>query len=84
MTRVLAKDLGRPEAGGILVNCLAPGPTGTDLFYKGKSEQLVETIGNFSPQARIGTPEEIAEAVLFLASSSWTSGQVLRVNRAMA
>lgn len=84
MTKVLAKDLGRPDAGGILVNCVAPGPTGTDLFYKGKSEQLVNTIANFNPQARIGTPEEIAEAVLFLAGSSWTNGQILRVNGGMA
>lgn len=84
MTRVLAKDLGRPEAGGILVNCVAPGPTGTELFYKGKSEQVVKMISNFNPQGRIGKPEEIAEAVLFLASSSWTSGQILRVNGGMA
>ncbi|KAH8787825.1 hypothetical protein F5883DRAFT_530956 [Diaporthe sp. PMI_573] len=84
MTKVLAKDLGRPDAGGILVNCVAPGPTGTDLFYKGKSEQLVNMIANFNPQARIGTPEEIAEAVLFLAGSSWTNGQILRVNGGMA
>lgn len=84
MTRVLSKDLGRPDAGGILVNCVAPGPTGTDLFYQGKSEQLVNMIANFNPQARIGTPEEIAEAVLFLAGSTWTNGQILRVNGGMA
>lgn len=84
ITRVLSKDLGRPGAGGILVNCVAPGPTGTDLFYKGKSEEVVNMIANFNPQARIGTPEEIAEAVLFLAGSTWTNGQILRVNGGMA
>lgn len=79
MTRLLGKDLGRR---GIAVNCMAPGPTATELFYKGKSEQLIKTIAGFSPYKRIGTPEETAEVLLFLSGkpSSWISGQVLRVN----
>ncbi|KAI1459733.1 NAD(P)-binding protein [Annulohypoxylon moriforme] len=81
MTRVMGKDLGRK---GILVNAVAPGPTGTELFYRGKSEELLKTIANFNPQGRIGTPEEIAEAIVFLAQSSWVSGQVLRANGGMA
>ncbi len=39
MTRVMAKDL---AAMGIYVNVVAPGPTGNDLFYKGKTEQVVK------------------------------------------
>ncbi|KAI6093529.1 hypothetical protein F4821DRAFT_220819 [Hypoxylon rubiginosum] len=81
MTRVISKDLGRK---GILVNCVAPGPTGTDLFFRGKSEELLKTIAGFNPQGRIGTPEEIAEAVVFLSQSSWVSGQVVRANGGMA
>ncbi|KAI1175020.1 NAD(P)-binding protein [Nemania sp. FL0916] len=81
MTRVISKDLGRR---GILVNAVAPGPTGTELFFRGKSEEMLKTIANFNPQGRIGTPEEIAEAVIFLAQSSWVSGQVLRANGGMA
>ncbi|KAI1101482.1 NAD(P)-binding protein [Jackrogersella minutella] len=81
MTRVMSKDLGRK---GILVNAVAPGPTGTELFFRGKSEELLKTIANFNPQGRIGTPEEIAEVVVFLAHSSWVSGQVLRANGGMA
>ncbi|KAI0852143.1 NAD(P)-binding protein [Daldinia vernicosa] len=81
MTRVISKDLGRK---GILVNAVAPGPTGTELFYRGKSDELLKTIANFSPQGRIGTPEEIAEVVVFLAHSTWVSGQVLRANGGMA
>lgn len=81
MTRVMNKDLGRK---GILVNAVAPGPTGTELFFRGKSEELLKTIANFSPQGRIGTPEEVAEAVVFLAHSSWVSGQVIRANGGMA
>ncbi|KAK6955868.1 hypothetical protein Daesc_003513 [Daldinia eschscholtzii] len=81
MTRVISKDLGRK---GILVNAVAPGPTGTELFFRGKSEELLKTIANFSPQGRIGTPEEIAEVIVFLSHSSWVSGQVLRANGGMA
>ena len=83
MTRVLSKDLARK---GIMVNCVAPGPTGTELFYKGKSEQVLNMIKGFNPQGRIGTPEEIAGVVGFLVGegSSWLTGQVVRVNGGMA
>jgi 3-oxoacyl-[acyl-carrier protein] reductase len=83
MTRVLSKDLARK---GIMVNCVAPGPTATDLFIKGKSEQLLKMIAGFNPQGRIGTPEEIADVTSFLAGegSKWVTGQVLRVNGGMA
>jgi len=83
MGRVLAKDLGKQ---GIRVNVVAPGPTGTDLFYKGKSEQLIQMFANANPFGKIGTPEDIADVVAFLSSegSRWISGQVIRVNGAMA
>ena len=78
-TRVLSKDLGKK---GINVNCVAPGPVGTDLFYEGKSEQVLDMINNQSPFRRVGTPEEIARVVAFLSGedSSWVSGQTWRVN----
>lgn len=81
MTRVLCKDLGRK---GILVNAVAPGPTGTELFYKGKSPEMLKMIAGFNPQGRIGTPEEAAESIVYLAESAWVSGQVLAVNGGMA
>ncbi|KAL4933193.1 putative oxidoreductase, short-chain dehydrogenase/reductase family [Aspergillus undulatus] len=83
MTRVMAKDLARQ---GILVNCIAPGPTTTGLFLEGKSDQMLNMIAGLSPFGRIGEPEEIANAVSFLCGkdSSWVSGQILRVNGAMA
>ncbi|KAG9244292.1 hypothetical protein BJ878DRAFT_77997 [Calycina marina] len=81
MTRVLSKDLG---VKGIFVNAVAPGPTGTELFYKGKSEDLLKMIAGFNPQKRIGTPEEVAATMAFLAGSPWVSGQILRVNGGMA
>lgn len=83
MTRVMAKDL---AAKGICVNAVAPGPTATDLFLKGKTEQMVKTIASLSPMNRIGKPEEIAEAIVWLSSgkSNWISGQILKANGAMA
>ena len=83
MTRVMSKDLA-PK--GISVNAIAPGPTGTELFYRGKSEQFLKTIAGMSPYNRIGEPDEVADAMAFLSSSDsrWVSGQILRVNGAMA
>ncbi|PMD38511.1 NAD(P)-binding protein [Hyaloscypha variabilis F] len=83
MTRVMSKDLARK---GIMVNCVAPGPTGTELFFHGKSEQVLKMIAGFNPQGRIGQPEEIAGVVAFLsgADSSWVTGQTIRVNGGMA
>ncbi|KAJ5577630.1 uncharacterized protein N7459_006594 [Penicillium hispanicum] len=82
MTRIMAKDLA-PK--GILVNAVAPGPTSTELFLEGKSEQVLKTIAGFSPFNRIGEPDEIASATAFLCGkdSSWMSGQILRVNGGM-
>ncbi|PMD61771.1 NAD(P)-binding protein [Hyaloscypha bicolor E] len=83
MTRVMSKDLARK---GIMVNCVAPGPTGTELFMHGKSEQVLKMIAGFNPQGRIGRPEEIAGVVGFLVGegSSWVTGQMVRVNGGMA
>jgi 3-oxoacyl-[acyl-carrier protein] reductase len=79
MTRILAKDLG-PR--GITVNAIAPGPTATEMFFQGKSQELIDTIAGFSPLGRLGKPEEIAEVAAFLAGpgSSWVSGQVIGAN----
>ena len=83
MARLLSKDLARR---GISVNAIAPGPTGTDLFYKGKPEHLLKMIAGQSPHNRIGTPEEIADAIVFLSGegSRWITGQVIKVNGGVA
>ncbi|KAJ4364059.1 hypothetical protein N0V83_009514 [Neocucurbitaria cava] len=82
MTRVLAKDLGQK---GICVNAVAPGPTATDLFFKGKPQALVDTIASWNPFKRIGEPAEIAKAIAYLSGDggSWVNGQILRVNGGM-
>lgn len=83
LTRALSKDLGRK---GIAVNCVSPGPTGTDLFFHGKSEAIIKTIASFSPTNRIGKPEEVAEVVGFLSGpeGGWVMGQNWRANGGFA
>ncbi|KAF4620379.1 hypothetical protein D9613_000451 [Agrocybe pediades] len=77
--RSLAKDLG---ARGITVNCVSPGPTDTPLFRAGKPEGVINFIAGLHPSKRLGTPQEIAPAVTFLASpaGAWVNGQNIRVN----
>jgi 3-oxoacyl-[acyl-carrier protein] reductase len=55
------------------------------LFYKGKSQELIDRIASTNPFARLGKPEEIAGAMAFLCSEggSWVNGQILRVNGGM-
>ena len=79
LTKVLAKELGSRK---ITVNTVAPGPIGTEFFFSGKSESQIEAIKRLSPQGRLGMPEEIADAVAFLAGpeSGWVNGQTIRVN----
>ena len=60
MVRILAKDLGTK---GITVNCVAPGPTATELFFQGKSEEVVKRIASANPFGRIGEPGEITRQV---------------------
>jgi len=82
MVRVLAKDL---ATKGITVNCVAPGPTATELFYQGKSDELVGRIASTNPFNRIGKPEEVAKAIAYFAGDGgrWVNGQILRVNGGM-
>lgn len=79
MTHVLAKELG---SRAITVNAVAPGPVGTDLFLSGKSDAQVAGIAKMNPFGRLGTPEDIAGVVAFLASadSGWVNGQIIRAN----
>jgi 3-oxoacyl-[acyl-carrier protein] reductase len=82
MTQILSKEM---RGRAITVNAVAPGPTATDLFLKGKSEQLIDHMAKLNPLERLGTPEDIAAAVSFLAGpdGAWINGQVLRANGGM-
>lgn len=82
LTGILAKEL---RGRNITVNAVAPGPTATALFLDGKSPELVERMSKMNPLERLGTPEDIAAAVAFLAGpdGAWINGQVLRANGGM-
>ncbi|MBS1659916.1 MAG: SDR family oxidoreductase [Bacteroidetes bacterium] len=82
LTRVASKEIGR----GIRVNSVSPGPTGTELYFKGKSPEIIARQAALSPFNRIGDPKEIAPIIVFLASDEarWISGQNYGVNGAMA
>ncbi|QDL93278.1 SDR family oxidoreductase [Paroceanicella profunda] len=82
LTGVLSKEL---RGRSITVNAVAPGPTATALFLDGKSPELIDRMSKMNPLERLGTPEDIANAVAFLAGpdGGWINGQVLRANGGM-
>jgi 3-oxoacyl-[acyl-carrier protein] reductase len=79
LTRIMAEEM---RGRRITVNAVAPGPTATELFFAGKSDEMVDRLKKLSPLERLGTPEEIAAVVAFLAGpdGSWVNGQTIRAN----
>jgi 3-oxoacyl-[acyl-carrier protein] reductase len=78
LTQALAKELG---PSGITVNCVEPGVIETDMNANFDAETLSD-LANATPLCRLGKPDEVAEAVLFLASdkASFITGEFLGVN----
>jgi 3-oxoacyl-[acyl-carrier protein] reductase len=82
MTLILAKEL---RGRDITVNAVAPGPTATPLFLDGKDQGTIDHLASMAPLERLGTPDDIAEAVAFVAGPArWINGQVLYVNGGVA
>lgn len=81
MTKALAKELG---LSGIRVNCIAPGVIETDMM-KGFAPEELSAIREEIPLNRFGTPEDVADLVLFLASDKARNitGQVIGTNGGM-
>jgi 3-oxoacyl-[acyl-carrier protein] reductase len=81
LTRSLARELG---SRNITVNCVAPGFIDTDMTQS-LSETVVNTMQAQIPLGRFGAPQDIANAVLFLASDmgSYVTGTTLHVNGGM-
>ncbi len=79
MTYSVAKEL---ASRNITCNAIAPGMIATDMTDV-LSDKMKEQIMSAIPLKRLGQPEEIAEAVVFLARSQYITGQVLRVDGGM-
>ena len=76
LTKALAQELG---PSGVRVNCIAPGVILTDMC-KEVSAQTLEQLRQDTPVGRNGTPEDVAQAMAYLADASFVTGQVLSVN----
>ncbi|WP_461010637.1 SDR family NAD(P)-dependent oxidoreductase [Streptomyces capparidis] len=87
LTRTLAAELG---PAGVRVNAVAPGWVPTAMTGRHDGEGAAPSFGDrarrLSPLSRVGTPEDVAHAVLYLAcdASSFTTGQILRPNGGVA
>jgi 3-oxoacyl-(acyl-carrier-protein) reductase len=80
-TMTLARELARK---GVTVNAVAPGFIETDMT-SGMTPEALQGVKNLTPMNRLGRPEEVAAAIVFLATpqASYITGQVLAVNGGM-
>lgn len=78
LSRSLARELG---PGGILVNVVMPGLTVTERNQKIIPDQIRDTVAKETPSGRLSTPEDVAGAIVFLASKANgnTTGEILHV-----
>lgn len=77
LTKSVAREL---ASRGITCNAVAPGFIDTDMTKALQNEALLQTI----PLGRVGTPEDVADAVAYLACAKYITGEVLRVDGGMA
>ncbi|PWA45496.1 NADPH-dependent aldehyde reductase-like protein, chloroplastic [Artemisia annua] len=79
IVKIMAQEL---KGTGITANCVAPGPIATEMFFKGKTEEMIQKFIDLTPSSRLGTADDIAPVVGFLAGDAgdWINGQVIRVN----
>ena len=76
LSKALAQELG---PSGIRVNTIAPGVIDTDMCANVSPETMKE-LADQAPLGRNGTPEDVANAMVYLAQADFVTGQVLAVN----
>lgn len=78
-TKTIAREMAR---AGVTANCVSPGPTDTALFASIGGEKLREALKKAIPLKRLGQPEDLANAVAFLASdeAAFITGQTVSVS----
>jgi 2-hydroxycyclohexanecarboxyl-CoA dehydrogenase len=82
-TKTIAREVAR---SGVTANTVCPGPTDTPMLAEvargGQGEKIIEAMKRAVPMKRLGTPEDVANAVAFLAAdeSSFITGQTLSVS----
>lgn len=76
LSKALAKELGPSH---IRVNCVAPGVIETDMC-KDIAEDIMAQLAEETPLMRLGTPQDVAKAIAYLAEAEFVTGQVLGVN----
>ena len=76
LSKALAQELG---PCGVRVNCVAPGVILTDMCA-GVDPQILQEMGKENPVGRNGKPEDVAQAMIYLADAEFVTGQVLPVN----
>ena len=76
LSKALAQELG---PSGVRVNCIAPGVVLTDMCA-GYEDTVLEQLRQESPIGKNGRPEDIAQAMVYLADAEFVTGQVLAVN----
>ena len=78
LTKALAKEV---APSGVTVNCICPGVIETDMLSSFTKEDLA-ALADETPAGRLGTPEDIAHSVLWLADerSGFVTGQIIGVN----
>lgn len=79
LTKALCKEM---SLSSVRVNCVCPGVIMTDMNAS-LSEETLESLKEEIPLSRLGTPENVASAVLFLAEAEYVTGQILAVDGGM-
>ena len=76
LSKALAQELG---PSGIRVNCVAPGVIQTDMCAN-VAPDIMDELRQQTPVGRLGTPEDVAEAICYLADAKFVTGQILGIN----